>query len=160
MFLVLSRYELACKYRIISQISMYNWMQNYIFQYLWYCILIFLRTNYNLLWQVGWFFTWWVEGIITSSDSSLTQNIIRETIKVGEKKGWIFFLSEFSFTNIHESQDCRGKGKGISLTPHYHFQPLHRHLDISWAITAESSPLHKASSRSRTRNLWFSSSSR
>ena len=102
MFLVLSRYELACKYRIISQISMYNWMQNYIFQYLWYCILIFLRTNYNLLWQVGWFFTWWVEGIITSSDSSLTQNIIRETIKVGEKKDGFFFCLSFllrTFTN-------------------------------------------------------------
>ena len=34
-----------------------------------------------------------------------------------------------------------------SLTPHYHFHPLHRHLDISWVITAESSPLHIASSR-------------
>ena len=30
---------------------------------------------------------------------------------------------------------------GISLTPLYQFHPLHRHLDISWAITAESSPL-------------------
>ena len=30
-FLVLSRYRLACKYRIISQISIYNWMQNCIF---------------------------------------------------------------------------------------------------------------------------------
>ena len=25
----------------------------------------------------------------------------------------------------------QGKGEGISLTPHYHFHPLHRHLDIS-----------------------------
>ena len=31
------------------------------------------------------------------------------------------------------------KGEGISLTPHYHFHPLHKQLDISWAITAESS---------------------
>ena len=30
----------------------------------------------------------------------------------------------------------------ISLTPHYHFHPLHKHLDISHAITAESAPLH------------------
>ena len=43
-----------------------------------------------------------------------------------------FFLSGFSFTNIHESQDS-----------------LHEHLDISRAITAESSPLHIASSRTR-----------
>ena len=40
------------------------------------------------------------------------------------------------------------------FTPLYHFHPLHRHLDISWAITAESSPLHIASSRTQTGNLW------
>ena len=84
-FLVLSRYGLACKYRIISQISIFNWMQNCIFRYFWYCIFIFLRSNYNLLQQVRWFVTWWVESIIISSDSNLTQNIIRETIKVEEK---------------------------------------------------------------------------
>ena len=28
------------------------------------------------------------------------------------------------------------------MTSHYHFHPFHRHLHISWAITAESSPLH------------------
>ena len=72
-FLVLSRYGLACKYRIISQISIYNWMQNCIFWYLWYCIFIFLRSNYNLLRQVRWFVTWWVENIIISSDRNLTQ---------------------------------------------------------------------------------------
>ena len=85
-FLVLSRYGLACKYRIISQISIFNWMQNCIFRYFWYCIFIFLRSNYNLLQQVRWFVTWWVESIIISSDSKLTHNMIRETIKVGEKR--------------------------------------------------------------------------
>ena len=54
----------------------------------------------------------------------------------------------------------QGKGEGISLTPHYHFHAIHRHLDISWAVTAESSPLHIASSRTRTGNLWFPSASR
>ena len=50
-----------------------------------------------------------------------------------------FFLCGFSFTNIHDSQDCRGEEEeGISLTPHYHFHPLHRRLDISRAITAGS----------------------
>ena len=43
--------------------------------------------------------------------------------------------------------------EGISITPHYHFHPLHRHLDISRAITAESSPLHIGSSRTRPGNL-------
>ena len=37
-----------------------------------------------------------------------------------------FFSSEFSFTTIHEWE-------GISLTPHYLFHPLHRHIDISRA---------------------------
>ena len=44
----------------------------------------------------------------------------------------------------------QGKEGGISLTPHYHFHPLHKHLDISRAITAESSPLHIDSSQTRT----------
>ena len=32
------------------------------------------------------------------------------------------------------------KGEAISLAPLYHFHPLHKHLDISWEINAESSP--------------------
>ena len=39
------------------------------------------------------------------------------------------------------------KGEGIFLTPHYHFHPFHRHLDINLAVTAESSALHIGSSR-------------
>ena len=50
----------------------------------------------------------------------------------------------------------QGKGEGISLTPHYHLHPLHRHLDISREITAESSSLHITS---LTGNLWFLSTS-
>ena len=52
-----------------------------------------------------------------------------------------------------------GKGEGISLTPLYHFHPLYRHLHISWVITAQSSPLHIASSQARPKNLWFSRAS-
>ena len=33
----------------------------------------------------------------------------------------IFFLSGFSFTNIHDSQASRGRGGTISVTPPYHF---------------------------------------
>ena len=51
----------------------------------------------------------------------------------------VSFLSRFPFTNIHESLDCRRKGKGISLTPHYHLHLLHRHLDSSRTITVEGS---------------------
>ena len=67
---------------------------------------------------------------------------------------WVFFHEHSQFTGQ------QGKGEGIYLTPLYHFHPLHRHLDISRAITAESSPLHIAGSRTRTGNIWFPSASR
>ena len=35
-----------------------------------------------------------------------------------------------------------GKEEGISLTPYYHFHPLHRQLDINRAVTAGGSLLH------------------
>ena len=46
------------------------------------------------------------------------------------------FDAGFSFKNIHDLQ--QGKGEIISLTSLYHFHPPHRHLDISWVITADS----------------------
>ena len=49
---------------------------------------------------------------------------------------WVFFHDHSWTTGL------QGKGEGISLTPHYHFHLLHRHLDISQVITVESSPLH------------------
>ena len=49
-----------------------------------------------------------------------------------------FFLSGFSFKNIHNSNEQQGKVKAISLTHLYHFHPLHRYIDISQAITAQS----------------------
>ena len=63
----------------------------------------------------------------------------------------VFFHTHSRITGLQE------KGKGISLTPHYHFHPLHRHLDISRGIAAKSSSLHIGSSQTRTRNLWFPS---
>ena len=66
-----------------------------------------------------------------------------------------FFLHEHSrFTGQ------QGKGEAISLTPLYHFPTLHKHLDICRAITLENSPLHIASSRTQTGNLWCPSVSR
>ena len=54
------------------------------------------------------------------------------------------------------SQGSIRRGKvAISLTSHYHFHLLHKHLDISWAITADSLPLHIASSWTQTRNLIY-----
>ena len=68
---------------------------------------------------------------------------------------FIFFLIFSMWVFFHEHSRITGlqrKREDMSLTPHYHFHPLHRHLDTSRAITAESSPLHIASSRTQTGN--------
>ena len=57
-----------------------------------------------------------------------------------------FFHEHSRFTGQQE------KGQGIYLIPLYHFHRLH----ISRAITAESSPLHLASSQTRAGNLLVS----
>ena len=63
---------------------------------------------------------------------------------------YIFFSIWVSFHEHSRITGLQGKGEGIFLTPHYHFHPLQRHLDISREITAESSPLNIASDRTRT----------
>ena len=62
-----------------------------------------------------------------------------------------FFVSGFSFTSIHYSQNSRLRG---GLFPFYRFYLLHRHQDISWVIAVESSPLRITGSWNRTWNLW------
>ena len=66
------------------------------------------------------------------------------------KEGLQFFFCQGFLSRILTIQR---KGEAISLTSLYHFHLLYRHLDISWVITAESSPLHTASSWTWTRNL-------
>ena len=72
---------------------------------------------------------------------------------------YIYSIYYIHFHEHSQTTGLQGKGEDISLTPHYHFHPLHRHLDIRRVITAESSPLHIASSRTQTGNLWFPSAS-
>ena len=77
------------------------------------------------------------------------------------QKSKVFFFSMWVF--FHEYSRITGlqrKGDGISLTPNYHFHPLHRDFDISRENTAESSPLRIASSQTQTGNLWFPRASR
>ena len=52
-----------------------------------------------------------------------------------------FFYLDFLSQTFTGQQ---GKGDAIFLTPLYHFHPLHRHLEVNQAITAESSPQHIA----------------
>ena len=67
----------------------------------------------------------------------------------------IFFSIWVFFHNYSQTTGLQGKREDISLTPHYHFHPLQRHLDISRVITAESSPVHIGSSRTQTGHLLF-----
>ena len=71
---------------------------------------------------------------------------------------YIYILSGFCFPT--QPFTNHRTAESISLTSHYHFHPLQRHLDISQAITVESSPLHLGSSRNRTGILWFPNASR
>ena len=65
-----------------------------------------------------------------------------------------FFLSGF-FLQYSRFTGQQVKWETISLYPFYHFNPLYRHLDISWVIAAESSPLRMPGSRNQTWNLWY-----
>ena len=50
---------------------------------------------------------------------------------------WIFFYELSIITGQ------QGQGEAISLTPLYHFHPLHRNIDISPVITAELTSAHR-----------------
>ena len=65
-----------------------------------------------------------------------------------------FFYLGFLSHDIHIFQGSKGRGRPI-LIPLYNFHLLHKHLCISWAITAESSPMHMNSGQSQTENRWF-----
>ena len=69
------------------------------------------------------------------------------------RRSFFIYLGFLSQTiTIHRTTKT---GEAIYLTPFYHFHPLHRHLDITRAITAESSPLCIASTGTQSENLWF-----
>ena len=60
--------------------------------------------------------------------------------------------------NFDESRESRGRDSNavLILTLFYHFNPLHKHLDISRVITAGSSPLHIARDWTGTDCSWIS----
>ena len=71
---------------------------------------------------------------------------------------FFFYLGFLSRTfTIHGTA---GEGGGYLFNSSLPLPSLHRRLDISRAITAESSPLRIAGSRTRTGNLWFPSATR
>ena len=58
-----------------------------------------------------------------------------------------FVSALFFFSRTFTNTGLQGKEEGTSLTLHYHFHSLQRPLDISRAVTVETSPLHIVSSR-------------
>ena len=65
-----------------------------------------------------------------------------------------YFSSIRVFFHKHSrSAGQQGQNEAISLTSFCHLHLLYRHLDISWVIAAESSPLHVASSQARAGKL-------
>ena len=117
-----------------------------------YCLLLFFSRNQ---WTGFYIIGTSVRKRLRRSSPIVLHKSVLTSFKA-EFAFFIFFLSEFSFTNIQDSQDSRGRGG--SLYPFYHFHLFHRHLDISWVIAAESSPLRIAGSRIRAGNLWFTNS--
>ena len=110
-----------------------------------------VSLNKNLLKIYQWVYQW---------KMILNPDVLKHTQKTVFSRKAIFFFSIWVIFHEHSRiTGLQGKREGISLTSHHHFHPLrhYRHLDISQAITAEKSPLHIGSSRTRTGNLWFPS---
>ena len=63
-------------------------------------------------------------------------------IKVAPRTLDLFFSALVFFHEHCRFTGQQRKGEAFSFTPHYHFDLLHWHLDISRAITAGSSLLH------------------
>ena len=68
---------------------------------------------------------------------------------------YIYFFIRVLFHEHSRITGLQRKGEGISLSPSNHFHPLHRHLEISRTVTAESSPLPIASTWTRIGNFDF-----
>ena len=89
------------------------------------------------------------------SSSTYTKSLFLHVVKHNLRFLFLFFSIWFFFHKYSRFTGQQVKGEAISLYPFYHFHPLHRHLDISWVIAAESSPLRIAGCRNRTWNLWY-----
>ena len=102
-------------------------------------------SYYKTTWQMPMVWFLYIEFILI---------IHVRTLKISDN-----FFSIWAFHKHSQFTGQQGNGKAISLRPLYNFHLFHRHLDISWVITAESSPLHIASKQTQTRNLWIPSPS-
>ena len=77
-------------------------------------------------------------GILLSPLLKAGLPLMKSVIQPLTKGVLIFFSISVFFYKHSRITGLQRKGGGVSLTPHYHFFPLYRHLDISQAITAQS----------------------
>ena len=92
--------------------------------------------------------------------SSYSESLFLHAVKQNQLFLFFFFFYQGFFSRTSWFTGEEGKGEAISLTPLYHFHPLHRHLGVSQVIAAEISPLRIAGSRTQTGKLWFPIGSR
>ena len=91
----------------------------------------------------------WISGTLkTSVQSTYLLCLISEILN----EEFFFFSIWIFFRNHSRITVLQMKEEGISLTPHYHFHTLPRHLVISRVITAESSPMRIRSNWTQTEN--------
>ena len=98
-----------------------------------------------------------VHDVSLASHTDAIQTILNREFEPLTFCFFCFFCFLVYFHKYSQFTGQQRKGESISLTPLYHFHPLHRHLDISRVITAESSPLHIAGRQARTKNHWIPS---
>ena len=86
-------------------------------------------------------FTYFQEDLLSTTFfwSGLLQFSFFTFITRNRKFSSSFFSIWIFFHNHSWTTELQGKDEGVSLNPHYHFHLLHRHLDISRVITAETS---------------------
>ena len=119
------------------------------------CFQDFQNLSWIYSFDTHWWKIWVFEKLILLINM---RNIV--CIFVWRKEVLIFSLTRFficiSAFLLEHSRFAGQQGReAISLTPLYHFHPLHRHLDIIQVITVESSPLHIAAGlESGTYGFW------
>ena len=131
--------------------------------FIWASVGALVNTHYSILLQSTDLWKIIVRGGMIPNVVQEVEDIEIPPLILGEGAFplWTFFFFYPGFlSQTFINHRTARKGEDISLTPHYHFHPLHRHLDISQVITAQNSPLRIASSRTRTGNIWFRSASR
>ena len=101
-----------------------------------YCLVVTLwKCQYCVIWNLKKGF---YHSIIWKE---LSENVSNEFMQSCNYY-YCFFSIRVFFHKQSQITELQGKGESLPLTPHYHFHPLDRHLDIIRVITAESSPLH------------------